>query len=338
MKKVSVLGIDLAKQVFQVHGVDERGHRSVSKRLRRASLPGFIAQLPPCLIGMEACGSAHYWARKFQGYGHEVRLISPQFVKPYVKSQKNDANDAEAICEAVSRPHMRFVPIKTPEQQDMQAEHRARQLLVKQRTALVNQIRGLLGEYGIVIAQGMTVARKRLPEILEDADNGLNPSVRVLFARLHEQVQALDAQIADSDQAIKQAVHSDERCQRLQSMDGIGPLIATALVAAVGDAQTFSNGRQLAAWLGLVPRQHSSGGKPTLLGISKRGDRYLRTLLIHGARAVIYRVKDASSRRALWLKQLIERRGINRATVALANKMARIAWALLARGEVYRAA
>jgi len=338
MKKVSVLGIDLAKQVFQVHGVDERGHRSVSKRLRRASLPGFIAQLPPCLIGMEACGSAHYWARKFQGYGHEVRLISPQFVKPYVKNQKNDANDAEAICEAVSRPHMRFVPIKTPEQQDMQAEHRARQLLVKQRTALVNQIRGLLGEYGIVIAQGMTAARKRLPEILEDADNGLNPSVRVLFARLHEQVQALDAQIADSDQAIKQAVHSDERCQRLQSMDGIGPLIATALVAAVGDAQTFSNGRQLAAWLGLVPRQHSSGGKPTLLGISKRGDRYLRTLLIHGARAVIYRVKDASSRRALWLKQLIERRGINRATVALANKMARIAWALLARGEVYRAA
>jgi transposase len=220
---------------------------------------------------MEACGSAHDWARKFQGYGHEVRLISPQFVKPYVKSQKNDANDAEAICEAVSRPHMRFVPIKTPEQQDMQAEHRVRQLLVKQRTALVNQIRGLLGEYGITIAQGITAARKRLPEILEDADNGLNPSVRVLFARLYEQVQALDEQIADSDQAIKQAVQSDERCRRLQSMDGVGPLIATALVAAVGDAQTFRNGRQFAAWLGLVPRQHSSGGKPTLLGISKRG-------------------------------------------------------------------
>jgi transposase len=338
MKEISVLGIDLAKQVFQLHGVDERGKQQLSKRLRRASLARFIAQLRPCLIGMEACGSAHHWARLFQGYGHEVRLISPQFVKPYVKSQKNDANDAEAICEAVSRPHMRFVPIKTTEQQDMQAEHRVRQLLVKQRTSLVNQLRGLLGEYGIPIPQGIGSVRRRLPEVLEDAENGLSPSVRALFARLQDQIQVLDEQIARSDQAIKQAVQRDERCQRLMSMDGIGPLIATALVAAIGSGQAFNNGRQVAAWLGLVPRQHSSGGRPTLLGISKRGDRYLRTLLIHGARAVIYRVKDATSPRAQWLKQLIERRGVNRATVALANKMARIAWAMLARGEVYRAA
>ena len=338
MEKISVLGIDLAKQVFQLHGVNERGKPQLSKRVRRAALARVIAQLPPCLIGMEACGSAHHWARLFQGYGHEVRLISPQFVKPYVKSQKNDANDAEAICEAVSRSHMRFVPIKTVVQQDMQAEHRVRQLLVKQRTSLVNQLRGLLSEYGIPIPQGIGSVRRRLPEILEDTENGLSPSVCALFTRLRDQIQVLDEQIAQSDQAIKRAVQTDERCQRLMSMAGIGPLIATALVAAIGNGQTFKNGRQVAAWLGLVPRQHSSGGKSRLLGISKRGDRYLRTLLIHGARAVIYRVKDATSSRALWLKQLIERRGVNRATVALANKMARIAWAMLARGEVYRAA
>jgi len=264
--------------------------------------------------------------------------MPPSYVKPYVKRNKNDAADAEAICEAVSRSHMRFVPIKTVVQQDMQAEHRVRQLLVKQRTSLVNQLRGLLSEYGIPIPQGIGSVRRRLPEILEDTENGLSPSVCALFTRLRDQIQVLDEQIAQSDQAIKRAVQTDERCQRLMSMAGIGPLIATALVAAIGNGQTFKNGRQVAAWLGLVPRQHSSGGKSRLLGISKRGDRYLRTLLIHGARAVIYRVKDATSSRALWLKQLIERRGVNRATVALANKMARIAWAMLARGEVYRAA
>lgn len=336
---IAVVGIDLAKRVFQLHGVDEAGRVVVRKKLTRAKLRAFVAQLDRCLIGMEASAGAHYWAREFRGFGHQVKLISPQFVKPFVKSNKNDAADAEAIVIAVSQPHMRFVPIKDLEQQDIQALHRARQLLIKQRTALVNQTRGLLGEYGVVIAQGIGRLREQLPGLLEDGENGLTIRSREVFAELYEQLRWLDERIAVFDQKINHVFKTNESCQRLGQMAGVGPLIATALVAAVNDANEFSNGRQLAAWLGLVPRQHSSGGKPLLLGISKRGERYLRTILIHGARAMVYRYTNRIDEQAppimRWVQQLIARRGVNCATVALANKMARQAWVILNKGECY---
>ena len=333
---ISTLCIDLAKTVFQVHGVDEQGRVVVRKRLSRNKLLTFIAQLEPCLIGLEACGSAHYWAREMNKFGHDVRLMSPQFVKPYVKSNKHDVADAEAICEAVSRPNMRFVPVKGIEQQDIQSLHRARELVIKQRTALSNQIRGLLGEYGLVVAKGVHRIRRSLPELLEDAENGLSFQGREIFYELYQQLIWLDERIGVFDKKIEQVFRSNEACQRLGQMEGIGPLIATALFAALHQAKEFKNGRQMSAWLGLVPRQHSTGGKPVLLGISKRGDRYLRTLLIHGARAVIFRIKEKESRRAHWLRQLIARRGVNRATVALANKMARMAWVILNKGASYQ--
>ncbi len=335
--KISVLGIDLAKQVFQLHGVDEQGQVLCRKKLTRRKLLAFIAQLEPCLIGLEACSSANYWAREMKQFGHDVRLISPQFVKPYVKSNKHDAADAEAICEAVSRPNMRFVPIKGIEQQDIQSLHRARELLIKQRTALCNQTRGLLGEYGLVVSQGVNRLRSTLPEVLEDGENALSSQARELFSELYQQLVWLDARVQVFDRKIGQVFKTNEACQRLGQMEGIGPMIATALYAAVHNAKEFTNARQMAAWLGLIPRQHSSGGKTLLLGISKRGDRYLRTLLIHGARSVIYRVKDKENKRGRWLKQLIERRGVNRAVVALANKMARMAWVILNKGECYQA-
>ena len=334
--KISVLGIDLAKSVFQVHGVDEQGQVVVRKRLSRNKLLTFIAQLEPCLIGLEACSSAHYWAREMSKLGHEVRLMSPQFVKPYVKSNKHDVADAEAICEAVSRPNMRFVPVKGIAQQDIQSLHRARELLVKQRTALSNQIRGLLGEYGLVVGQGVHCIRRRIPELLEDAENSLSFQAREIFYELYQQLVWLDERIGVFDKKIEQVIRSNESCQRLGQMEGIGPLIATALYAALHHAKEFKNGRQMSAWLGLVPRQHSSGGKPLLLGISKRGDRYLRTLLVHGARAVIFRIKGKETRKAHWLRQLIKRRGVNRAIVALANKMARVAWVILNKGASYQ--
>jgi transposase len=336
--KITVLGIDLAKNVFQLHGVDEQGDVVVRKQLARAKLIAFVAQLAPCRIGMEACQGAHYWAREMRKLGHDVRLISPQFVTPYRKSNKNDPNDAAAICEAVSRPHMRFVPIKGVAHQDIQALHRARQLLIKQRTALCNQIRGLLSEYGIVVAQGVHRLRKSLPALLEDAENGLTSLSRELFRELYQQLVWLDERIEVMDNKLLQVFSTTEACQRLAKIEGVGPMIATALYAAVPQADVFHNGRHLAAWLGLVPRQHSTGGKSLLLGISKRGDRYLRTLLIHGARAVVYRWKDKlhPSPRARWLQQLIARRGINCATVALANKIARVAWVLLHKGVSYQ--
>ena len=336
--KMTVLGIDLAKNVFQLHGVDDQGTVVVRKKLTRPKLLPFVAQLAPCRIGMEACQGAHYWAREMRKLGHDVRLISPQFVTPYRTSHKNDPNDAAAICEAVSRPHMRFVPIKEVEHQDVQALHRARQLLIKQRTALCNQIRGLLSEYGIVVAQGVQRLRKSLPALLEDADNGLTGLSRELFQDLSQQLVWLDECLGGMDGKIFQVCLTTESCQRLTKLEGVGPMIATALYAAVPQAHLFHNGRHLAAWLGLVPRQHSTGGKSLLLGISKRGDRYLRTLLIHGARAVVYRWKDTPnpSARARWVQQLIARRGIHCATVALANKMARVAWVLLSQGVSYQ--
>jgi len=335
--KLTTVGIDVAKNVMQVHGVDERGKAVLKKQLKRNQVLAFFGNSEPCLIGMEACGGAHYWARKLEKLGHTVKLMAPQFVKPYVKTNKSDAADAEAICEAVGRPTMRFVPIKTGEQQAVLSLHRARQSFVKARTAQANQIRGLLCEYGIVIAQGIGHIAKRLPEILEDGEHDLPGQFRVLLQRLGEHLKELDRQACELELQIQLWHKENEASRKLAAIPGIGPITASALVASIGDARDFENGRQLAAWLGLIPRQHSTGGKPTLLGISKRGDTYLRTLLIHGARAVTRVAERKAGHAESWLARLMARRNKNVAAVALANKNARIVWALLAQARTYRA-
>ena len=331
------IGLDLAKQVFQVHGVDEHGKVVLRKQVTRQQLAAFFANLPPCLVGMEACGSAHFWARKLMALGHAVKLMAPQFVKPYVKGSKTDAADAEAICEAVSRPNMRFVPVKQAEQQAILAVHRARAGFVKARTAQANQLRGLLAEFGVVIPRGLAALRLRLPVILAQVENDLPDMMRQLVARLAEHLKLLDQQVAELEKQIQLWHRQCEASQRLAAIPGIGPITATALVASIGDARAFTNGRQLAAWLGLVPRQHSSGGKQVLLGISKRGDVYLRTLLIHGARAVIGHIEHRQDQVGSWLQRLLSRRHRNISAVALANKHARIVWALLVHEREYQA-
>jgi transposase len=333
---ISVLGIDIAKLMFHVVGMDDAGHVVLRKRLARGELPRFIANLPPLRIGMEACGGAHYWARRFREHGHDVRLIAPHFVKAYVKSPKNDARDAEAICEAVTRPTMRFVPIKQVEQQDLQALHRVRARLIKARTALVNEIRGLLHEYGIVLPQGITKFRTLIVDKLQQEQAKLSTLSAELFWQLYDEFRALEKRLASYDEKLAAMGQAHPECQRLQTIPGIGPVTATALIAAIGEATQFTNGRQLAAWLGLVPREHSTGGKPRLLGISKRGDVYLRTLLIHGARATLRWIETKPDDRSRWVRALIARRGKNRAAVALANKNARIVWALLVHHQEYR--
>ena len=333
--KIMRIGLDLAKNVFHVHGVDIQGKKVLGRQLKRSQMMEFFQKLSPCLIGMEACASSHYWARTLAVMGHDVKLIAPQFVKPYVKGNKNDANDAEAICEAVSRPNMRCVPVKTIEQQDIQALHRIRSELVHQRTAKVNQIRGLLGEYGITVEQRVTALRKRLPEILEDAENGLTVDFRALLDGLREDLVNLDGRITTLDLAIQNLAQEHAGAKRLQQLRGIGPITATALIAALGDGRMFDRGRDAAAWCGLVPGQHSSGGKDKLLGISKRGDAYLRTLLIHGARSAILAAKDKEDRLSRWLQSLCSRRNKNIAAVALANKTMRMAWALLTSEQDY---
>jgi transposase len=332
--KITTIGIDLAKEVFQIHGVDEYGKVVLRKQLRRSKMAEFFANLEPCLIGLEACGSSHHWARKLGSFGHTVKLMSPQFVKPYVKTNKHDMADAEAICEAVTRPNMRFVPIKNVEQQAILSVHRARQGLVKARTAQANQIRGLLSEFGIVIPQGIQSISKRIPDILEDAENDLPGTMRRLLERLNDHLKELDRQVNELELQIKLWHKENEASQRLEAIPGVGPITASAIVATVGNATEFKNSRQLAAWLGLVPKQHSSGGKQTLLGISKRGDTYLRTLLIHGARAVI-RFAEKKAGPGSWLYKLIARRNKNVAAVALANKNARIIWALLTKKATF---
>lgn len=317
---VTTIGIDLAKNVFQVHGADGRGKAVLRRVLKRSELTRYFGNLPPCLIGMEACGSAHYWARKLGELGHTVRLMAPQFVKPYVKTNKNDARDAEAICEAVARSNMRFVPIKNVEQQALLGLHRVRQGFVVARTEQVNQIRGLLAEFGIVMPKGIHFLQPRLLEILKDGENGLPGTSRELFARLLDHFRELDRQVKELEAHITAWHRQNATSQRLEAIPGIGPLTASALVASVGDATTFENGRQLAAWLGLVPRQNSSGGKDTLLGISKRGNTYLRTLLIHGARSVLFSLKRRADRPEGWLARLVAPRNSNIAAVALANK------------------
>jgi len=334
---ITTVGLDLAKLHFQVHGVDARGKVTLRKQLKRSQGITFFAQLTPCLVGMEACGGAHYWARKLSGVGHTVKLIAPQFVKPYVKTNKNDAADAEAICEAVGRPNMRFVPIKNTEQQALLGLHRARQGFVAMRTAQANQVRGLLIEFGLVIPLGIRYIEQKMPEFIEDAENGLSGASRSLFGRLLGNFRQLDRQVKELEREINAWHREDAASRRIEAIPGIGPLTASALVASVGDAKLFHNGRQFAAWLGLVPRQDSSGGKTTLLGISKRGDTYLRTLLIHGARSVLLNLKRHPDRASGWLGRIADRRNPNIAAVALANKNARVVWALLAHGRDYQA-
>ena len=335
--KVTRVGVDLAKDVFQIHGVDGQGKTVLRRKLRRSEMMKFFKELPACLIGLEACASSHHWARQLSALGHTVKLIAPQFVKPYVKGNKNDANDAEAICEAVGRPTMRFVPIKTVEQQNVQALHRIRTELVRQRTAKVNQIRGLLGEYGIVARQGVAVLRKILPEILEDAENGLMSDFRALLSGLRDDLVYLDERVMTLDQTINTLANSHSDARRLLKLRGVGPITATALIASLGDGHLFQRGREASAWIGLVPGQHSSGGKDRLLGISKRGDAYLRTLLIHGARSAIRAAKGKEDSLSRWVQSLCSRRNKNIAAVALANKTMRMAWSMLKSGADYQA-
>ena len=333
---VTTVGIDLAKHVFQLHGGDARGHAVLSRRVKRSQLVEVLASLPPCVIGMEACGSAHHWGRAVEHLGHTVKLMSPQYVKPYVKTNKNDARDAEAICEAVSRPTMRCVAIKTVDQADLQAVHRSRSLLIKTRTAFINQIRGLLAEYGLVIAQSPEKVRPAVVRFLGDAQTGLTAFARETFSELYEQLVALEQRIAQVNQRLERLFRTHPICRKLAAVPGIGPLTATALLAAVSRPHVFQNGRHLAVWLGLVPRQFSSGGHARLGGLSKRGNRYLRTLLIQGARAVVQRAAHKTDTRARWLWALKCRKGTTVAAVAVASKNARVIWALLAHDEVYR--
>jgi transposase len=338
MAQVTTMSIDMAKNVVCVHGVDTHGHVVVTKRLARQKVLPFVAQLPPCLIGMEASGGAHYWAREFTKLGHTVKLLPPQFVKPYMQSQKNDPNDAAGICEAGERPRRRGVPVQSVPPQDMQALHRLRERHIKARTAFINHIRGLWAAYGIVLPQRASQVRHKLPFGLEDAANGLTATARAWLHALAEELQAWAQRLAVTDQQMERLCAADEACQRLAPQAGIGPLPATALVAAVGDATDFKNGRQFAAWLGLVPRQHSTGGQTTLLGMTKRGNRSLRTRLSPGARTVLRVVDRQTAPRSRWLQGVKARRGKHRASVAQANKTTRVAWAWLAQGDRYRPA
>ena len=336
--KITTVGLDIAKSAFHLYAVNKMGRYIKKKQLKRKQVLPYLARLEPCVIAMEACGGANYWAREMKDLGHEVKLIAPQYVKPYVKGNKNDYNDAEAIAEAAQRPTMRFVPIKSVEQQDIQNLHRQRERIKKARTALVNQVRGLLAEYGIVINKGVAAVRKGLPGILEDAENGLTMRGRALFADLLEELRVLDERFKQSEKQIEISNRGNEVCQRLDEILGVGPITASAVYAAAGNGKNFVNGRHFSAWIGLVPGQHSTGGKSTLLGISKRGNAYLRTLFIHGARAVLRHSANKTDRFSLWAQALLERRGHNKACVAVANKMARMAWVIMAKGESYRAA
>ena len=321
----------MAKNIYQLHGVDRSGKTLWKRRLKRNQWFKVLLDTiePGCEIGMEACAGAHHWARELQSRGYTVKLIAPQFVKPYVKSNKNDARDAEAICEAMSRPNMRFVTVKRVEQQDIQATHRIRAELITQRTAKANQIRGLVAEYGLVAARHMSSLRAAIPCWLEDAQNGLTGEFRALLQGVWNDLLGLDERVGEMDQVIKRLAANNEDCVRLQQLRGVGPMIATAMVATVGDARQYHKSRQMSAAIGITPRQHSSGGKDRLLGISKRGDVYLRTLMIHGARSVVARAGGKDDRLSRWVTGIAMRRHPNVAAVALANKTARMAWAIL---------
>ena len=338
MSNITTIGLDLAKNLFHVVCCDEHGKVVRKKMLKRSQVLAYFSNLPQCLVGMEACASAHHWARELGALGHQVKLIAPQYVKPYVRGNKNDHNDALAIAEAVTRPEMRFVSVKTPEQQDIQALHRLRERRLQERTALCNQLRGLLAEYGLILPKGVNILRRRLPELLEDAENGLSDLFRRLLAQSYQQLQALDSHIDHYNQEMKRQSQQDETCRRLQTIPGYGPIVAGVFHSVVGSGEAYRRGREVSASLGLVPRQHSSGGKEVLLSISKRGDRYLRSLLVHGARSVVIRAAKKDDRLSRWINKVKAERGFNKAVVALANKMARIGWAVLANKTVYQAA
>ncbi|OGB24098.1 MAG: IS110 family transposase [Burkholderiales bacterium RIFCSPLOWO2_02_FULL_57_36] len=331
------IGLDIAKLVFQVHGVDGHGKAVLKKTLSRSEMLGYFTKLAPCLIGIEACAGAHYWARELAKLGHDVRLMASQFVAPYRKSGKNDANDADAICEAVGRPNMRFVPVKTEEAQAILTLHRARDLLVAERVALSNQIRGLLGEFGIAVAGGMARLRRVMLEI-GTGNRSLPLLAKETIGELYERLLVLDQRAEEYERKISVLARQNEVASRLMQIEGVGPITATALVASVGDAKVFRNGREFAAWLGLTPRQHSSGGKSRLGGITKRGDVRLRTLLIHGTRSAMRSMPGKTDRKSRWVVELQKRSCNNVAAVALAAKHARIMWAMLARGTEYKVA
>lgn len=331
------IGLDIAKSVFQLHGVDARGKAVLTKKLSSSEVLTYFANLPPCMVGIEACAGSHYWARELIKLGHDARLMAAEFVIPYRMSGKNDANDAVAICEAVGRPKMRFVAVKSEEAQAVLGVHRARALTVSERTALVNQVRGLLGEFGIVTGTGIAQARRLLGEIGAGARQ-LPALARETLGELHDRLRDLDARILAYDRKITHLASESEPARRLMKIEGVGPVTATAIVASVGNARAFDSGRQFAAWLGLTPRQYSSGGKTVLGPITKRGDVTLRTLLIHGTRAVLRLTSERTDRKSRWVEALKARSCANVAAVALAAKNARIIWAMLTRGTEYRAA
>jgi transposase len=334
--KITTVGLDLAKNVFHVVCFNERNKEVKKRMLRRNQMLEFFTQLPSCQVGMEACASSHYWGRELRALGHEVKLISPQHVKPYLRGNKNDYNDARAIAEALDRPAMPVVGIKTVEEQDMQAIHRIRSQCTRDRTALSNSTRGFLGEYGIVFAKGVSTLRKKIPEILEDADNGLSLRFRNLLSRRYEQLVELEEHIAFYTKELELISQQDAACQRLQTIPGFGPIVASAFRSVIGDGRAYSRGRDVSASIGLVPRQYSSGGKNVLLGISKRGNKYLRKQLVHGARSVVLQAANKEDPLSCWVNRIREERGWNKAVVALANKMARIGWAVLRHNTYYQ--
>lgn len=336
MTQITTIGMDLAKNVNHIVGVDASHHEVLKKKLRRNKVLEFFANLASCTVAMEACSGAHEWARQLEALGHRVLLIPPKLVKGYVQGNKNDYNDARAIIEASRRPRLRPVPIKTRQQQDLQALHRLRQRQIATRTALSNQIRGLLAEYGITLPKGLATLRRRLPEILEDAENGLSDLFRTLLNQCLQQLRALDKQVEFYTQRVQQEAAQSEPQQRLQTVAGFGPILASVFHGKVGDGRGFRRGRDVSAAVGVVPGQHSTGDKPRLLGISKRGDRYLRALLIHGARSVVSRADGKDDPQSRWIQRLVARRGKHKAIVALANKMARMGWAVLRHGTAYR--
>lgn len=329
MEQITTVGIDLAKNVFSLHGVDSAGKTVLRRTVRRERLAQTVASIPPCLIGMEACSGAHEWGRRFERFGHRVKLMAPKFVAPYRKSGKNDGNDAEAVCEAVSRPSMRFVPVKSAEQQALLTLHRVRYGFVVERTAIINRLRGLLCEFGVVLPLRAVNVRRQAAQAAE----ALPQLAQGAIGDLLEQLRGLDERIAAYDRQIEQQAKLSEPAQRLMAIRGIGATTALAIVATVGNAREFKNGRQFAAWIGLVPNQHSTGGKSRLGHISKRGDAYLRNLLVHGARSVLHTAAGREDRFSRWVLKLQDRRGYYRTLVAIANKNARIAWALLARDQ-----
>ena len=336
MQTITTIGLDIAKSGFQVHGIDAEGNVILRRQLKRRYMLPFFQKLPPCLVGIEACGSAHHWSRELQALGHTVRLMPPAYVKPYVKRHKNDATDAEAICEAVTRPNMRFVATKTPEQQSCLTLHRTRHLFIRQQTSVINAIRAHLAEFGIVAPVGRNGVAQLLGIAADANDKRLPEVARACVAALGAQLRTLKAQILEFDRMINAWHRSNEASRRLDDIPGVGPALATALIASVADPKAFRSGRDFSAWIGLVPKQNSSGGKDRLGNISKRGDRYLRSLFTTGALAVIRYAKIHGTRHRPWLTALLARRPTKVAAIALANKIARMAWAMMARGERYK--